>query len=158
MLFPVGPENDPFSKDFLNDLLPFVEKTYPVSSRREDRAIAGFSMGGVQALNLALWHPETFGFVFPMSTGYFPEALKQIDEQYAPVMQNAAKHPFSQFIVGRGKDDSLTGPNNRATLAMLDRYGIRHQYQELNGAHSFVFSRRFLASVFPLMFRSPLSQ
>ena len=51
----------PFS-DFLNDILPFVEKTYPVSTQRVDRAIAGFSMGGIQTLNLALWHPEKFGY------------------------------------------------------------------------------------------------
>jgi enterochelin esterase family protein len=153
MSFPNGTDNDPFARDFLDDLLPFVEKTYPVSSKREDRAIAGFSMGGVQTLNLALWHPEQFAYVFPMSTGYFPDSITQIGQKYAAVLQNVAKHPFTQFIIGRGKDDSLTGTNNRATLALLDKYGIEHQYKELNGAHSFVFSRRFLASVFPLMFR-----
>jgi enterochelin esterase-like enzyme len=54
-----------FAQDFLRDLVPFVQKTYPVSTRREDTAIAGFSMGGVQTLNLAIWHPEMFGYVFP---------------------------------------------------------------------------------------------
>jgi enterochelin esterase family protein len=151
--FPVGPDHDPFSNDFLNDLLPFVEKTYPVSAKREDRAIAGFSMGGVQTLNLALWHPDKFAYVFPMSTGYFPDGIKEIEEKHAGVLQNVAKHPFTQFIIGRGKDDSLTGTNNRATIELLDKYGVRYQYKELNGTHSFVFSRRFLALVFPLMFR-----
>jgi Kef-type K+ transport system membrane component KefB len=46
-----------------------------------------------------------------------------------------------------------TRVNNQATLDLLDRYGIPHQYKQLNGAHSFVFARRFLASVFPLLFR-----
>jgi predicted alpha/beta superfamily hydrolase len=43
-----GQDGDAFSKDFLNDLVPFVQKTDPVSSQREDTAIAGFSMGGVK--------------------------------------------------------------------------------------------------------------
>jgi enterochelin esterase-like enzyme len=153
MLSPVDPDVDSFSKDFLNDLMPFVEKTYPVSSKREDRAIAGFSMGGVQTLNLALWHPEKFAYVFPMSTGYFPDGIKQIDEEYSGVMRNVTQHPFKQFIIGRGKDDKLTEANNQATLHMLDKYSIQYKYQELNGTHSFVFSRRFLASIFPLLFR-----
>ena len=149
----VGPDNDPFAQDFLRDLVPFVQKTYPVSTRREDTAIAGFSMGGVQTLNLAIWHPEVFGYVAPMSTGFFPDGIKQIDEKYSSVMKNVAAHPFKLMIVGREKDDNLTRVNNQATLDLLDKYGIPHQYKELNGAHSFVFSRRFLASVFPLLFR-----
>jgi hypothetical protein len=51
MMQPPGAEEDAFTKDFLNDLVPFVRKTYPVSTRKEDTANAGFSMGGVQALN-----------------------------------------------------------------------------------------------------------
>jgi enterochelin esterase-like enzyme len=152
-LFAVGADNDPFAKDFLNDLMPFVEKTYPVSTKREDRAIAGFSMGGVQTLNLALWHPEKFAYVFPMSTGYFPAGIKELDEKDTAVLKNVASHPFKEFIIGRGKDDGLTGPNNQATIRLLDKYGIHYQYKQMDGAHSFVFSRRFLAYVFPLMFR-----
>jgi enterochelin esterase-like enzyme len=147
-----GPDNDPFIKDFLNDLVPFVEKTYPVSTKREDWAIAGFSMGGVQTLNLALWHPEMFDYVFPMATGYFPDGIKQIDEKYGAVLKNVVDHPFKQFIVGKGKDDPLIGANNQATLKLFDKYGVKYEFKEMNGAHSFVFARRFLALVFPLAF------
>jgi enterochelin esterase-like enzyme len=153
MMQPPGPDGDAFSKDFLNDLAPFVQKTYPVSTRREDTAIAGFSMGGVQALNLALFHSDMFDYVFPMSTGYFPAGLKQMEQDNAAVLNNVAAHPFKQLIMGRGKDDKLTAINSTATLKMLDDFKIPHQYIELNGVHSFVFARRFLLQVFPLMFR-----
>ena len=83
----------------------------------------------------------------------FSDGIKQIDEKYSSVMKNVAAHPFKLMILGRGKDDNLTRVNNQATLDLLNRYGIPHQYKELNGAHSFVFSRRFLASVFLLLFR-----
>ncbi len=153
MMMQAGPEDDLFAKDFLNDLVPFIEKTYPVSTKREDRAIAGFSMGGVQTLDLALWHPEMFDYVFPMATGFFPDGIKKIDEQYSAVMKNVAAQPYHQFLIGRGKDDPLTGPNNAATLKMLDRYNIKYEFKEMPGAHSFVFARRFLLSVFPLAFQ-----
>ena len=43
-----------FEKDLLNDLIPFIEKKYPVIADRESRAIAGLSMGGGQSLNFGL--------------------------------------------------------------------------------------------------------
>jgi enterochelin esterase-like enzyme len=153
MAMSAGPDNDPFIKDFTNDVMPFVEKTYPVSTKREDRAIAGFSMGGVQTLNLALWYPDKFDYVFPMATGYFPDGIKEIDEKYSAVLKNVADHPYKVMIIGRGKDDPLTGPNNQATMKLLDKYGIKYEFKEMPGAHSFVFARRFLASIFPLLFR-----
>ena len=153
MMQPPGPEGDAFSKDFLGDLVPFVQKTYPVSTAREDTAIAGFSMGGVQALNLALFHPEMFDYVFPMSTGYFPVGVKEMEQNNAAVLKKVAAHPFKQFVMGRGKDDKLTAANSAATLQMLDDSKIPHRYLELNGIHSFVFARRFMLAAFPLMFR-----
>jgi enterochelin esterase-like enzyme len=153
MMQPAGPDGDAFSKDFLNDLVPFVQKTYPVSTRREDTAIAGFSMGGVQALNLALFHPEMFDYVFPMSTGYFPAGIKQLEQDNAAALKFVADHPFKQFVMGRGKDDKLTAANSAATLQMLDDFKIPHRYIELNGIHSFVFARRFLLTALPLLFQ-----
>ena len=150
--FSVG-EEDPFFKEFLNEIAPFVQKTYPISRRREDTAIAGFSMGGGQLLNLALWHPEMFDYVFPISTGYFPEGAKEVDARYGSILENVARHPFRVFIFGKGKQDQMLAPNTAATLALMEKYHIPHQYEELDGAHSFVFSRRFLASMFPLMFQ-----
>jgi enterochelin esterase-like enzyme len=149
--FTIGPEDD-FSKDFLNDLVPYVERTYPVSTRREDTAIAGFSMGGGQLLNLALWHPEMFDYVYPISTGYFPAGVQEIEQKDESVLRNVASHPFKQFVFGKGEQDMLMAANTAATLAMMDKYGIPHAYRQLPGAHSFVFSRRFLAGAFPEMF------
>src|SRR5215203_4303218 len=43
-----------FEKDLLNDLIPFIERSFPVLKDREHRAIAGLSMGGGQSLNFGL--------------------------------------------------------------------------------------------------------
>jgi enterochelin esterase family protein len=153
MQFSTGPDADPFSKDFLDDLMPFIAKTYPVSMKRDDTAIAGFSMGGVQTLNLALGHPELFGYVVAMSTGYFPNNIQSIEDKYGAVFQNAAQHPFKRFLIGKGAQDAFLAPNSQATMKLLDKYRIHYEYSELNGAHSFVFSRRYLAYAFPLLFR-----
>jgi enterochelin esterase-like enzyme len=153
MSFSPGLDSDPFTKDFLNDIVPFVAKTYPVLTDRDDTAIAGFSMGGAQTLNIALWHPEMFGYVYAISTGYFPDGLKELEAKDGAVMKNVAEHPFKQFVFARGKQDMLMHASSQATMEAMDKFGVHYRFVEMNGAHSFVFSRRFLASAFPELFR-----
>ena len=54
-----GQNTTQFSKDLLNDVLPFIESRYRTPADREYRAIVGLSMGGGQALNMGLNHLET---------------------------------------------------------------------------------------------------
>jgi enterochelin esterase-like enzyme len=53
----------------IEELIPYVEANYPVSSTRNDRAIGGYSNGAVWALTIAERHPELFGGVLGMSAG-----------------------------------------------------------------------------------------
>lgn len=52
-----------FEQDLLTDIIPFIESKYPVKTGRENRALAGLSMGGGQSLNFGLTHLDTFAFV-----------------------------------------------------------------------------------------------
>ena len=47
----------------LNDLIPYVEKNYPVYTDSEHRAIAGLSMGGGQSLNFGLGNLDKFAWI-----------------------------------------------------------------------------------------------
>ncbi len=46
-----------FAQALLTEVLPQVESTYNVSRKREDRAIVGLSMGGLESLTIGLTHP-----------------------------------------------------------------------------------------------------
>ena len=52
-----------FEFDLLKDVIPFVESRYAVKPGRENRALAGLSMGGGQALNFGLGNLDTFAWV-----------------------------------------------------------------------------------------------
>lgn len=54
---------------FFGELIPYIETHYRVSARREDRYVAGFSMGGGAAVGYGLRRPEAFRAVYDMS-GY----------------------------------------------------------------------------------------
>ena len=57
----------------IQDLIPYVEKTYRVIGTRDARAIQGISMGGWGALLLAFKHPEMFSTVTTHSAALFTE-------------------------------------------------------------------------------------
>ena len=148
-----GPEQDPFCQDLVKDIIPFIESNFKVSPKREHRAIAGLSMGGVQTLNLALWYPEKFSYVYPMSTGYFPPVIKELEEKYSSVLKNPAINQFKLFTIGAGKADALVMQNNKNTMDLFTKMGIKFNYVETEGSHTFLVWRRNLAYLAPLLFR-----
>ena len=57
---PAFPANwcDAFTEMMLTDLIPMVERTYRVAPGRENRAMAGLSMGGMQSFQTVLSQPR----------------------------------------------------------------------------------------------------
>ena len=56
-------------KDFVTDIMPYVETHYRVYTDRQHRAIAGLSMGGSQTLNIAIPHLDKFAYIGVYSSG-----------------------------------------------------------------------------------------
>ena len=54
---------DNFINDLVNDLIPYIEANYSVLKGRENRAIAGFSMGGRETLFIGLSRPDLFAYM-----------------------------------------------------------------------------------------------
>jgi enterochelin esterase-like enzyme len=59
-----------YTKSLLTEVMPAVEKGYHVSKTREDRAIAGLSMGGAEALYTALNHLDKFAWIGSFSGAF----------------------------------------------------------------------------------------
>jgi len=59
-----------FPESLVNDLIPFIDKTYRTLPDRERRAIAGLSVGGAQTMYAAFNHLELFAWVAAFSGGY----------------------------------------------------------------------------------------
>jgi enterochelin esterase-like enzyme len=63
----VGTEE--FVKDFLDDVMPYVEKHYRVQTGRANTAIAGLSMGGSHTLHIAFPRLDKFAYIGVYSSG-----------------------------------------------------------------------------------------
>lgn len=67
-----------FEYDLLDDVIPAIEARYSAASNREQRALAGLSMGGGQTLNFGLAHLDRFAWLGAFSSApntRTPEAL-----------------------------------------------------------------------------------
>jgi enterochelin esterase-like enzyme len=57
-----------FERDLLEDVIPTIESRYAASTDREERALAGLSMGGGQTLNFGLAHLDRFAWIGAFSS------------------------------------------------------------------------------------------
>jgi enterochelin esterase-like enzyme len=62
-IFAAAPAFAKFERDLLDDVIPAIESRYSTYSDRDNRALAGLSMGGGQSLNFGLAHLDTFAWV-----------------------------------------------------------------------------------------------
>lgn len=61
---------DNFINDLRDNLMPYMKNNYSIAEGRENTAIAGYSMGARESLNIGLHMPETFGYIAAFSPGY----------------------------------------------------------------------------------------
>jgi enterochelin esterase-like enzyme len=140
-----------FARDLLEDVMPMVEQTMKVSKRADDRAIGGLSMGGGQSMNIAFNRPELFRYVILMS----PAVGQNPDQAYGAFLKNAAvpNKQFKLLWMAVGKDDTLTGPGDRALDELLTKSGVNHTFKLSEGRHEWTVWRYHLNEVAPLLFK-----
>jgi enterochelin esterase family protein len=165
-----GPENpgpvvgpDPFVNDFVTDLVPYVEKNYRVLSDRQNRAIAGLSMGGYQTLNIAIPHLDRFAYIGVFSSGIFdgvgargaaPSSFGEgWEKQNIASLDNAgAKRGVKLLWFGTGKDDFLI-ETTKNTVALMKKHGFSPVFVESEGGHTWLNWRDYLSEFAPQLFR-----
>jgi enterochelin esterase-like enzyme len=77
-VFQSAPAFAAFERDLLDDVIPTIESRYCVKSDRDQRAIAGLSMGGGQSLNFGLAHLDTFAWVGGFSSAPNTKAPEEL--------------------------------------------------------------------------------
>jgi len=155
-LDPFGPPPAPtegvvFPNDVVEDVIPFVEKQYRISSRPDDRAIAGLSMGGNQTLRIGLTHLDLFHYIGAFSPVVFNQTVEQ-DHKQAFADVDAANKELKGFYVYCGKEDTLFA-SIKSFHELLDQRQIKHTFVETEGAHVWWNWRDYLSDFAPRLFR-----
>lgn len=147
-----GRGNEAFGDVVIQDLIPEIDRAFRTSSDRMNRAVAGLSMGGGQAMQIGLANLDRFAFI-----GSFSGAgVRNFDIQtsYGGVFKNspAFNKKVKLFWVGCGREDALF-PGSAALHAALDKAGVRHVWSEGPGLHDWQVWRRHLHEFALLLFR-----
>src|SRR3954469_20089540 len=136
-----------FEKDLLNDLIPFVEKKFPVLKDREHRAIAGLSMGGGQSLNFGLGNLDKFAWV----GGFSSAPNTKMPQELVPNPEEAKKK-LKLLWISCGASDGLITFSKR-THDYLYLKGVPHIYYIEPGIHDFKVWKNGLYMFSQLLFK-----
>ena len=136
-----------FEKDLLIDLIPFIEKNFPVIKDAEHRAIAGLSMGGGQSLNFGLGNLDKFAWVGGFSSA--PNTKKP--EELIP-NPDMAKAKLKLLWISCGDKDGLI-PFSKRTHDYLKANNVPHIYFVDHGYHDFKIWKNGLYMFSQLIFK-----
>jgi enterochelin esterase-like enzyme len=103
-IFSHAPAFEKFEQDLLGDVIPAIEAEYSVHADRENRALAGLSMGGGQSLNFGLTHLDTFAWVGGFSSAPNTKPPAQLVPDPA-----ATKQKLRLLWLSCGNKDGLIG-------------------------------------------------
>ncbi len=143
-----------FTEMMLNDLIPMIEKTYRVRPGRENRAMAGLSMGGMQTFLTTLANLDKFAYI-----GGFSGSAGGRGGTFDPKTSNngvfadaaAFNKKVKVLFLGIG---SAEGPGTKNFSTALTKAGIQNVYYESPGtAHEWLTWRRCLNDFAPRLFR-----
>lgn len=136
-----------FEKDLLNDLIPFIEKKYPILADREHRAIAGLSMGGGQSLNFGLGNLDKFAWI----GGFSSAPNTKIPKELVPDPETA-RQKIKLLFISCGASDGLISFSKR-THDYLVQNSVPHIYFIEPGVHDFKVWKNGLFMFAQLIFK-----
>jgi enterochelin esterase family protein len=146
-----------YSEMMFTDLVPMIERTYRVRPGKENRAMAGLSMGGAQTFTTVLGNLDRFAYLggFSGSCGGFGRGGATFDPKTTCNGAFADPAPFNSKIkvlfLGIG---SVEGPGTKTFSEALTTAGIHNVYFESPGtAHEWLTWRRALNDFAPRLFK-----
>lgn len=132
-------EFDNFLNDLRDNLMPWIEKEYPVLDGRDNRAVAGLSMGGRSALHIGINLIDKFSYIgaftpaigvlpYHMEDGLFTATTLTIPDKYK---ENTL------IMIVKGDNDGVVGDCPEEYSNTLTKNSVPHIYYVTNGGHDF---------------------
>jgi len=166
-----------FPESLVKDLTPFIDRTYRTRPGREDRAIAGLSVGGAQTLYIAFNNLDLFAWVAAFSGGYpvmpgvgvdvpappdaanlkGPDLTRSIDPaKFAallPQLDSSANDRLRLLYISIGTADTLMQTHNVVKRVLAEK-GVKYTLMEFPGyIHEWPVWRVTLKDLLPRLFQ-----
>lgn len=144
---PQPPYAGSFPESLVKDLIPWVESHYRVMTGKDNRAIAGLSMGGGQTVTSTNNNPGVFGWI-----GVFSAGARTVDEAFEKQLAAVKQGGVNFYWTGVGSTDFAR--EGTVTLhAAVKKLGFKTSYKEIPGRHYWFLWRDFLGDYAQLLFK-----
>lgn len=144
-----------FEESLVKDVIPFMEKNYRVIANKDNRAVSGLSMGGMQTMNIANKYPELFSWYGVMSMGLMDMTRfggKDDPAARLKSLENLRKSEVKLYWIGCGKEDFLF-QSVTDLRKFLDDNKFPYEYLETSGGHTWPNWRIYLSELAPKLFK-----
>lgn len=148
---PNGPDNL-FADLVTKELIPEIDASFRTLKDQKNRAIAGLSMGGGQAMRIGFDHPELFGTVATFSGG--GRGNFDIETASNGIFKDAAKfkQSYQLFFIGCGTLEPMF-QNMKGMYETLKEHGIPTAFSGPVGSHEWQVWRVHLYDFAQLVFK-----
>jgi enterochelin esterase-like enzyme len=146
------PAKEPFVKEMMTDIVPWVDKHFRTIPNADNRAMAGLSMGGIQTLNTGLANMNAFHYLGVFGSGWFNQADRQwFYDNKKDLIANMNKQ-LKVFDWGWGGAD-FSKPGATELTSYLRSQGVKLTTTENQGGHDWRTWREDLHRFAQLLFK-----
>jgi enterochelin esterase family protein len=135
----------------INDIIPFIESNYPVLKNSNGRAIAGFSVGGGQTLNIGFTHTDKFAYVCSYAPFTGTEEFQKNFSAWSPDADKINKQ-LKLFTISVGTEDFLY-ENVKKDIAMFEDKKIKVKSYIVPGGHTWMNCKQYLSTTLQEIFK-----
>jgi enterochelin esterase family protein len=145
---PAQPYEGSYPHSLVKDVIPFVEKYYRAIANKDNRAIAGLSMGGGHTLTATNNNPGVFGWIGVFSSGPRGGVDETMEKQLTAVKAGGVNF----YWTGAGTTD-MAREGTVNLEGALKKLGFKTSYKEIPGRHYWFLWRDFLGDYASLLFK-----
>ncbi|OSZ76989.1 esterase [Chitinophagaceae bacterium IBVUCB2] len=148
----VRPKTMPdFTKEVINDIIPFIESNYPVLADSKSRAVAGFSVGGGQTLNIGLTNTDKFAYICSYAPFTATEEFQKNFTNWIPDADKINKQ-LKLFTISVGTEDFLY-ESVKKNLELFKEKKVNVKSYIVPGGHTWMNCKLFLATTLQELFK-----
>jgi enterochelin esterase family protein len=140
-----------FSKDLMNNVIPYIEKNYRVIPDAGNRAIGGFSRGGGETLRTAFGNFDKFAYICCYSA-YLTNA--EMEKEYKHVYENPTRtnNQIKLLWVSVGNEDFLY-KQTVDFMNFLKSKNVNYKSLISSGGHTWMNTKLYLTETAQLLFK-----
>ncbi len=140
-----------FTKDVINDIIPFIESNYPVLTDSKNRAVAGFSVGGGQTLNIGLTNTDKFAYICSYAPFTSTEEFEKNFTNWTPDPEKMNKQ-LKLFTISVGTEDFLY-ESVKKNIVLFKEKNINVKSYIVPGGHTWMNCKQYLSTTLQEIFK-----